>query len=256
MKILITGSTGYIGKSLQTELRTKHDVTTISRKDFDLISYESLHSFFQEKYFDVVIHCAVSGGHRLNKDSYHDMDVNLCMYYNLLQHKSHYGKLIHFGSGAEHNDPESPYGLSKRVISKSISEIDNFYDIRIYAVFDENELHTRFIKSNIMRYMNKENMIIHENKKMDFFYMKDLIKIVEYCIQTTDIINNAIQCVYPYSFKLQQIANIINNLDIYRVHIDIENNHGNPYVGQFHDLGITYLGLEFGIRETFNKLKI
>ena len=130
MRILITGGNGYIAKSLYNSLKNKHDITCITRQDLDLTSFKEMNKFFRDKYFDVVIHCAVQGGSRLRLDSYKDMDVNLVMYYNLLQHKSHYNKLIHFGSGAELYNSESPYGLSKRIITKSILETDNFYNIR------------------------------------------------------------------------------------------------------------------------------
>ena len=255
LKILITGVAGYVGKSLYNSFVDIYDVTGIVRNNLDLTSYESTNKFFQGKYFDVVIHCAVSGGSRLKEESYADMDINLLMYYNLLQHKQNFGKLIHFGSGAEINAPDSPYGLSKRVISKSISNIDNFYDIRIYAVFDENELDTRFIKSNILRYINNENLIVHENKEMDFFYMKDLIKIVEYCIQTDQPYRSSIYCTYTDSYRLFYIANMINNLDTHRVGIEVERDNGKPYTGLFNDLVLPYIGLEQGIKETYNKLK-
>lgn len=255
MKILITGGNGYIAKSIYSYFKHIHDITLITRNDFDLTSYESMNKFFHDRYFDVVIHCAVKGGSRLVKESYHDMDSNLIMYYNLLQHKQHFGKLIHFGSGAEYNAPDSPYGLSKRVIDKSISENDNFYNIRVYAVFDENELDTRFIKSNILRYMNHQPMHIHENKEMDFFYMKDLIKIVDYCIQTTNPYKSAIHCTYSSSFRLYYIANIINNLDTHKVPIEVERDNGKPYTGSFNDLVLPYDGLEFGIKETYKKIK-
>ena len=256
MNILITGGNGYIGKSLYNAFKDIYNVTTVTRNDFDLTSYEAMNKFFQGKYFDVILHTAVTGGSRLVEDSYTDMDINLTMYYNLLQHKSHYGKLIHFGSGAEIYNPDSPYGLSKRVISKSISNIDNFYDIRIYAVFDENELDTRFIKSNILRYINHQPMEIYENKEMDFFYMKDLIKIVDHCIQTNDPYGSAIHCTYTDVFRLRYIAEMINDLDTHRVRIEVERDNGKPYTGAFNDLVLPYDGLEVGIRETYNKLKL
>jgi GDP-L-fucose synthase len=254
-QILITGGNGYIAKSLYNFLKDKYDITCISRQDFDLTdSFETL-KYFSNKYFDTVIHCAVSGGSRLKQETWGDMDNNLKMYYNLLNCKNKFGKLIHFGSGAETNAPESPYGLSKRVITNSISEQKNFYSIKIFAVFDENELNTRFIKGNIKRYINKESMIIYQDKFMDFFYMKDLISLVDYYINNNNM-PKQIDCSYAGLYKLSEIANIINELDEYKVDICIENKEmALSYYGLANVL-IEYIGLKQGIKEVYNKLKI
>jgi dTDP-4-dehydrorhamnose reductase len=254
MKILITGGNGYIAKSLYNTFKDKYDITCITRQDFDLTAFQSMNEFFQNKYFDVVIHCAIQGGSRLKTESYKDMDANLVSYYNLLQHKPYYNKLIHFGSGAETNAPESPYGLSKRIIAKSISEIDNFYNIKIYGVFDENELDTRLIKGNIKRYINKEPMIIHQDKFMDFFYMKDLISLVDYYINN-DNMPKQIDCSYSVLYKLSDVAKIINDLSDYKVEVKIEQEGVDlPYYGIANVL-LRFIGLEQGIKEVYNKLK-
>ena len=177
MKILITGGNGYIAKALSFNL---DNVTSVTRKDFDLTDREATDDWFYGRYFDIVIHTAIKGGSRLQKDNSDIFYQNIQMFYNLLNNKHCFGKLLNFGSGAELNMPTDPYGLSKNVISKIIDLTDNFYNIRIYGVFDENELDTRFIKSNIKRYINKQPIIIHQDKLMDFFYMKDLIKLVKY----------------------------------------------------------------------------
>jgi GDP-L-fucose synthase len=182
------------------------------------------------------------------------MDNNLQLYYNLLNCRDRFGKLIHFGSGAEITQPESPYGLSKRVIAKSILEQENFYNIRIFAVFDENELDTRFIKGNIKRYINKEQIIIHQDKFMDFFYMKDLVSLVDYYIQTENP-PKEIDCSYPESYSLFNIANMINNLDTHKVHITFNQDKiGENYCGNSNTL-LNYIGLEEGIKQVYNKLK-
>lgn len=255
MKILITGGNGYIAKSLYNSLKNKHDITCITRQDFNLTAFQAMNQFFQNKYFDVVIHCAVQGGSRLKEDSYKDMDINLSMYYNLLQHKPHYKKLIHLGSGAEIYNPESPYGLSKKVIANSISEIENFYNIRIFAVFDENELDTRFIKSNLKRYINREPIVIHQNKYMDFFYMEDLVSLVEFYILNENP-PKEIDCSYYELKTLHHIANMINHLNGHQTLIQLNDSIlGKEYIGKFTDLGLNYIGLEKGIETVYNKLK-
>jgi nucleoside-diphosphate-sugar epimerase len=255
IKILITGGNGYIAKALCNAFKDTYDVTLISRKDFDLTAFQAMNKFFQDKYYDVVIHCAVSGGSRLKPDTTADIDINLAMYYNLLQHKPHYGKLIHFGSGAEIHNPESPYGLSKRIIAKSILAQDRFYNIRIFGVFDENELDTRFIKSNIIRYINAEPMII-QNKKMTFFYMKDLIQLVSYYIEqpTTKLLKD-VNCAYSKDYSMLEIANFINELDTAKVKIYVDTEVVTDYVSKYNaPYGIDYIGIKQGIQETYNKL--
>jgi GDP-L-fucose synthase len=251
MRILITGGNGYIAKTLYNNFYSKYKIVSISRQDFDLTDSFETNKYFSDKYFDIIIHCAVSGGSRLKPDNWDVLDDNLKMYYNLLNCKNKFTKLIHFGSGAEINSPETPYGLSKKTIAKSISEKDNFYNLRIYGVFDENELDTRFIKANIKRYINKEPIQIFENKIMDFIYMKDLIDIVEYYINNDDL-PKEIDCVYNNKYNLYEISKIINKLDRYEVDIIILGEEKkSSYIGSFTDLGINYQGLEKGIFNTY-----
>jgi hypothetical protein len=212
--------------------------------------------FFKDKYFDVVLHCAISGGSRLKEDTWSITDTNLTMYYNLLQYRNHYGKLISFGSGAEIYSPGSPYGISKKIINESIKNIDGFYNLRIYGVFDENELDTRFIKANIKKYINKEAMQIHEVKFMDFFYMQDLIKVVEYFINEENP-PKEFDCVYSEtSYTLFELAHLIIKLNNYEVDIINQGKNGDDYVSKYRTtLPIKLIGLEQGIKEVYNKLK-
>jgi nucleoside-diphosphate-sugar epimerase len=254
MKILITGINGYIGKSLYSALKDKYEITTITKNDCDLTNPSKVNLYFSDKWFDVIIHCAVKGGSRLTPDTWNVTDTNISMYYNLLNCKNKFGKLIHFGSGAELYMNDQPYGFSKHVIRQSILHQNNFYNLRIFAVFDENELNTRFIKTNIKNYINKVPIKIYQDKKMDFIYMPDLIKIVEYYI----IENNPpkeINCNYIDTFSLKEIADIINNLDYHKVKIELDQkNFGDNYSGNYIDLKIKFTHLKQGIKEVYNKL--
>lgn len=255
LKILITGKNGYIAKSLISNLKG-YSIVSIGRDDFELTNQNDTIDWFSDKYFDVVIHTAVCGGNRLYTETSDVLMDNLKMYENLMKCRNKFNKFIHFGSGAE-DVLNTPYAMSKRIINKLMKTDKNSINIKIYAVFDENELNQRFIKGNLIRYINKQNMIIHQNKKMDFFYMKDLVTIIDW------VINNekskefqTIDCTYSTTFSLEDIANMINKLDVYKVDIDVHNTGmGMDYYGVYSDIPVELIGLSAGIIETYNKLK-
>lgn len=253
MKILITGANGYVGNTFHQYFKDKYDVTVITKDKVDLINLKEVKEFFKEKYFDVVIHCAIVGGGRLDVDDPKVLDNNLKMFYNLAECESSFGKLLHFGSGGEKQD--TFYGLSKKVINESIKNKDKFYNIRILAVFNEDELEYKFVKSNIKNYINKKSINIFQNKYMDFFHMNDLITLVEHYVNNNNL-PKVINCCYKYPVTLYDVAKIINNLNDYKVDIKIEKwDMAPPFNGEFIDLGLQFIGLEQGIKNVYNKLK-
>lgn len=266
-KVLITGGDGYVARSLCEKLKTSYDITTISRSDFDLRDRDCTDSFFRGRYFDAVIHTAIKGGSRLQLDSPDTTHDNLSMFYNLLNNKHCFGKLLNIGSGAEVGLPTSPYGLSKSIISKLVDQETYFYNIRVYAVFDENELGTRFIKANLLRYLNKQPMLIEQDKYMDFYYMEDLALVVDYYLRKNprfELCPKLFNCSYKQHLTLTQIASIINNLQDHKVDIIILNQEiGQPYVGTYtmpeiENTEIPFIntiGLEQGIKLVHQKLQ-
>lgn len=258
MRILITGANGYIGKSLYNALGDTHYVTSLTRKEADLTKATEVEDFFKKSpFFDVVLHCAVAAAANPRSEDWDIMDNNLKMYYNLLQNKNRFGRLIHFGSGAETYLSDTPYGYSKKVIAKSILNQDNFYNIKIFGVFDENELETRFIKANVKRYIKKEPIQIHQNKGMDFFYMEDLIRVVKYYLEEKDP-PKEFDCVYNTILRLDRIARMINELNDYKVDVVTSTpGEGVFYTSNYRnvELPIELIGLEEGIKNVYNKLK-
>lgn len=255
MKVLITGGNGYVGKSLSKALSNDYDVVSVNRESFDLSDSPKVYDWFSSsgQFYDVVIHAAITGGNRLSQDSSETIDQNVKMYYNLLSCRGFYGKFINLGSGAEVCAPDTPYGLSKKVVFESISDKDNFFNLRIFAAFDDNEPDRRFIKSNIINYINKRPIALHSNKMMDFFYMKDLVSLIGYYIKN-DSPPKQIDCCYEKSKTLPEIAHYINQLSDHRVELNIDAKKERDYCGDFLDLGISYIGLENGIKETYDRL--
>lgn len=269
-KILITGSNGYVARNLAKQL-FDHDLTLVNRSKLNLLDEKLVKNFFKFRYFDVVIHTATSGGSRLNKDSYDVFYENCLMHQNILENASSFDKLISFGSGAELDRrydinpsadmmsayPIDPYGMSKNFIAKSGLLYPNFHNIRIFNVFNEDELMTRMIKANIINYLNNKPIIIHQDKWMDFFYMDDLCEVVKFVIES-NLNQKIINCSYKEKYKLSTIAEIINQLSSYKVDILIESNSfGLNYYGDYnlHLFDMDLSGLHLGITNTYNKLR-
>ena len=71
MKILITGSTGMVGRKLVETLKnnTGHRVLTPTHKDLDLINQEATQTYFKAHKPDIIFHCASKvGGIQANLD--------------------------------------------------------------------------------------------------------------------------------------------------------------------------------------------
>ena len=274
MKILLTGANGYIARNLKNYLENDcFEIDLLHRGVADLMYRDQVDSFFQGKNYDAIIHCASVGGNRNFRDDVFCINTNLTMFYNLMEHKDKFKKFINLGSGAEldrskninlssslHNCfPVDDYGLSKNIIAKVGSQINSFYNVRIFNVFNHDELDTRMIKNNINKYINKEKMIIHQDKYMDFFYMLDLYKVIIHILFNSNS-PKTIDCSYPEKMKLSDIAHKINNLSDYKVDVEIEKKGmGNEYRGNPSTLYPTNLilnikGLDVGIRETYERL--
>ena len=253
-KILITGKSGYIAKELYKYLKDKYKITTIGREDFSLEDPEATDEFFSNKLYDVVIHTAIIGGNRLYKDSIKCFNSNVNIFLNIIKNKNKFKRLINFGSGAQFSLNPKFYGLSKKMINEIIQYVDDVYDLRIYGVFNENELDSRFIKSAIKRNLKKQNISIFENKFMDYIYMEDLCALVDYYIEA-DKPQKEIDCCYENKVTLFNIAKLINKISDFKSDINIESHTYYDYIGSKNKLPIKTIGLVEGIRKTFSILK-
>lgn len=259
MRILVTGGSGDIGSFLSSKL-IDHEVHKPSSKELNLIDKDSVDNFFKiNLVYDVVIHCAIKGGSRLAKDDWSVMDDNINMYYNLLSNKRCYNKFISIGSGAEIHMSEEPYGMSKKVIANSILDKKGFYNIRVFGLFGENEKSTRFIKCNLEKYVSESPMVIHSDKFMDFFYMEDLLSLIKYYVNESNL-PKTIDCSYKEKRSLRSISTMINNLDNHKVEIVVnDTNDLNTYTGDPNELSklpISLIGFEKGLKLEYEKYKL
>jgi GDP-L-fucose synthase len=267
MNIFISGSNGFIAKHLSNHLK-EHNLYKHTRKDFDLTNTIETKNFFKNNNFDIVIHTAIKGGSRLEEDEKNLCYDNVIMAMNLIDNKKNFKRLIHFGSGAELDRsrsidenvsnvyscvPKDSYGLSKNIIARLFNEYDEMYNLRIFNVFAEDEADRRMIKSNVINYINNNSMVIHQDKFMDFMYVKDFLKIIDLYLKNIQLPKTT-DCVYDQKYKLSDIAEIINNLSDYKVNIDLlDTQLGNSYCGRKNNLGLNFDGLEISIKNIYER---
>jgi len=273
MNILVTGANGFIGSNIIESLSNNFNFFKGTRNSIDLYSVDSIEKYLDENKIDAVIHCAIEGGSRLKQDTSDIFYRNILIYENLIKFNHRYKSFINFGSGAEFDKrfdisnineydifniiPTDFYGLSKNIISKLSVHYCTSVNLRIFGCFYHNELSTRFIKNNINNYINHKSMIIHQDRYMDFFYMDDLINVIEYSLNNPHSTDKNINMSYLKKYKLSDITNIINNLSSYKVDVITENeNFGLNYTGNgelLNSLNLKLKGLEIGIKECYHK---
>lgn len=276
--ILITGTNGFIGKSLAELLdKTKYNIIPISRpspsKERTIYQYDladesdvdEMFGFFSN--IDVVIHCASVGGRRNRLDNPYVFATNVSMFNNLVKHKNKYERIITFGSGAADSSfPLNFYALSKKWIEEKIMSLPLPVDhIKIWGCFGKYEDSSSFIKANILRYLNKEDMIIDCDIKMDFIYVNDLIPLIEDIMMTEESLYYNymnLRATYSSGERLKHIAELINTLDNYKVGINIDDKYygtRKDYINYSQGMSTRFnkslIGLEKGIQQMYNELK-
>jgi len=273
MNVLITGSNGYIGKSIFNSKIENIKFFHGNRQTINLFDKESIKSFIKENKIDSIIHCAIEGGSRLKKDDINTFYKNILNFENLYYCKNSLHKVINFASGAEFDRetdinlvneedifdriPKDYYGLSKNIIAKKALTTNNFYNLRIFGCFDENELDSRFIKTCILKSKRNETITIHEDKIMDFFYIQDLISIIRYFFLVNPVYQDINLC-YKNKYKLSEIAKKIINETNSKSNITIQKEHGLNYYGNFdklQSLPIILQGIESSLKTTIINTK-
>lgn len=262
--ILITGANGYIATQIYPKLQQKYTITKLTRQDCDLRDYSSVKSFFQGKHFDVVIHTATQGGSRLKEDDGSVCYYNLLMFNNLMRVKQDtgcYDRLINFSSGAQldQNMRQKPYGLSKSYITSMAKNFSFVTTVRIWNVFNQNELETRFIKSALTSYINRQPIVIHKDRYFDFFHIDDLVEILGQIIEGNHYYPYyVVNCSYSIVRGLVHIANIINHFGEYKVPVvcgEKREDDSQDYVCKDKAQRLQYDRLWERLKQCYNKLK-
>lgn len=201
MKILVTGSTGFIGRNLKEMLEDKYEIYAPIHRELDLLDDIKVEKYLKNIGFDIIIHCANRNDVvKADTTDYDVLDDNLRMFFNLERCREYYGKMYYFGSGAEYSSehyipdmpedyfgtyiPRDPYGFSKYIMSKTCRKDGNIYDLRLFGVYGKyEEWSRRFISNAICRCLKGMPITISQNVYFDYLWIEDLAGIMTWFIE-------------------------------------------------------------------------
>ena len=273
MNIFLTG-TGFVARSIYPFLiQDGYKIYNFPKSKLNLTNFNSLREFFYNTKIDWIIHSASAGSRQsINKtpiitDIFSEI---LKMLEYLLFFKDYYDKLILFSSGSKYNEetnidnrkegeyysiPSSDYSFSKFMISKRIKNENNIFDICPFNLFGNLE-QNRFIAYCLKQYINKQDIEIYNDNYIDFFYINDLYLVIKEALSRPDF-PKELNCVYKEKYKKSEIADFINCLTNYQVHINITSESNKNYTGnseKLDSLNLPLKGLWAGIEENYKYL--
>ena len=199
--ILITGTSGFIGKNLKEKLASDYKIYCPLRAEMDLLCEDMVTDYLKEHNFDIVIHAANTNNTRnRNITPYDSLNNNLRMFFNLERCSNYYGKMYYFGSGAEYDMehyqpsmkeeyfgvhiPKEPYGFAKYIMSKLCNEKPKIYDLRLFGVYGKyEEWERRFISNAICRALKGKSITLQKNVFFDYLWVDDLCDIMKWFIE-------------------------------------------------------------------------
>ncbi len=154
-KVLITGGSGFIGRNLVEYLGDRFEISAPASAELNLLDEHSVRDFLRRGGFDAVVHAATTRSNRGLGSPPDMLDRNCRMFFNLARNQSLFGKMLHFGSGAEYGReclparvtesyfdtrvPRDAYGFSKYICTKYAERSDNIFVLRLFGVFGRYE---------------------------------------------------------------------------------------------------------------------
>ncbi|MGE4232305.1 MAG: NAD-dependent epimerase/dehydratase family protein [Bacteriovoracia bacterium] len=251
MKVLVTGSEGFVGKNLVEQLKTKdYKVLHPTCTELDLTDEEKVKEYLSSYDLEVIVHSATTL--RIGT-SYppKTCENNLRMFFNLQKNLRHGVRLINFGSGSEYDRrfwypkmPESFFGshvpldehsYAKYLISKYIEDTDheNLLNLRIFGIYGRYEDYRyKFISNMIAKNILKQPITINANVFYDYVYIDDFVKIVELFLNKEKTKYKTFNITPSQPVDLLTLAQFVNKVSSFTSEIRILNSElGTEYSG-------------------------
>lgn len=182
MKIVLTGSTGFVGSHIYSDLSSEHEIQVLTRENYlniinDVETETNLNLF---KSADVVIHTAAIVGERTDVDYKDYYKINVLGTKKLLSISMKYGvsKFVHLSTGGVYVDSKTTNDevqsvsghSSKYVLSKLLSEVAclkyedkmNILILRLFFPFGVKQS-TGLLKTLYNKVISTGEVLIHKD---------------------------------------------------------------------------------------------
>ncbi len=194
MKILITGGSGFIGKTFIKNYRKKFDIVAPTREQMDLTNVRAIEDLFQKHDFDAVVHLA--GMDEQGNNAALEAD-NLIMFKNIQYMSIVHGvkKLITVGEGVEFDRsrpivdfteamfgksiPTDGYGLGRYLISLLASKDKITTVLRVFDVYGAGGGQSRPINAIVSAgSRGKKQIVIDRDKTVSAVSVDDAARVI------------------------------------------------------------------------------
>ncbi len=250
-KILLTGSSGFIGSNIVQILSKKYKIYLIVRKKslerfnknknikfIKFHNYESLNSKLKKIKVDIVIHCATHyvKNHKftdIKKFCYSNLLLGNIILENLKNLKA--SKFINFSSvwedaNAIKDNTENLYAAYKKSFSsilgfykKNLKKI-NFYELMISDTFGKNDLRKKIINTLRTNYIKrKETTVVSKNLYVNLLNVLDIVEAVK-LILNKKIIPKKYLLKNHTNYKIFELIKIFNKQNKKKIKIKWQSN--------------------------------
>jgi GDP-L-fucose synthase len=202
-KVVVTGSTGFMGRNVTPYLRKRYDISVPARTELDLLDADAVRRYLNRENFDAVIHLATPTGHNPLDKQDEIFERSLRVFMSLACCSDLYGGMIYIGSGAEYGKhrsianvkedvfgqelPQDSYGLSRYIMSEAAERHSNIYNLRLFGCYGAGDPPHKLIPYIIGRIRANKPMELKQNVLFDFLYVKDMVPVIEHFINNAPI---------------------------------------------------------------------
>ena len=227
-RVLITGGSGCIGTHLREYLAGRFPILSPTHQELELTDPPAVGRYLDDHPVDTVIQCA-DRGPQPDESGAELLAVNIKIFFTLAERLGRgVNRIIHFGSGAEYDKsrplvriqesafgeriPPGEYGLCKYLIARWVEATPAALNLRLFGIFGPGENYLiKFISNAIVKNLLGQELIINQNARFSYLWVKDLPPIVEYFLRH-EARHRSYNVVPDLTVELAEIVACINDV--------------------------------------------